>query len=109
MDEQKIDAIDFGLKCAAYFASSGLSPDRSKLEERCSQFKRSEYGSLQVKRIKSITGAKKYGFGIYGIFNEYYFCAIPTLVVNEPAVTVGLGDTFTASSFLRLLELRNKS
>ncbi|RXG34937.1 ADP-dependent glucokinase/phosphofructokinase [Methanohalophilus sp. WG1-DM] len=109
LNEQKIDAIDFGLKCAAYFASSGLLPDRSKLEEWCSQFKRSEYGSLQVKRIKSITGARQYGFGICGIFNEYYFCAIPTLVVNEPAVTVGLGDTFTASSFLRLLELRNRS
>lgn len=107
IDEQsQIEAMNFGVTCAGIFASTGQLPDRDKLDLISSNLKESEFGHAQTERFIDATLAVRFGRGAAGIYDGYQVCIIPTLLSDNPISTVGLGDTVTASMFLRELELR---
>ena len=54
--------------------------------------------------LKAFNG-KTFGQGAYAFREGYVICMLPTLLSGSPITTVGLGDTLTAGTFLRGLEL----
>ncbi|MBP2030927.1 ADP-dependent phosphofructokinase/glucokinase [Methanohalophilus levihalophilus] len=102
-----IESLDFGIKTAAAFASSGKLESREFVEKASASLERSEYGVKEIREITTLIGGVKESAGIRGTYDAYEVCAIPTLIAEKPVVTVGLGDTFSAASFLRFLELNN--
>jgi len=106
--ESQIKAMNFGVTCAGIFASTGQLHDRNKLDLISSNLKESEFGRAQTERFIDATSAVHFGRGAAGIYDGYQVCIMPTLLSDNPISTVGLGDTVTASMFLRELELRQK-
>lgn len=108
LPEEQLEAMGFGVACAGVFASTGQLHDRNKLWSMSSNMKESEIGLGQMQRFIEATAAVQLGRGAAGTYNEYQVCMIPALLTDDPVSTVGLGDTVTASMFLRELELRKK-
>ncbi len=106
--ESQLEAMSFGVTCAGIFASTGHLYDRNKLWSISSVLKESEFGRTQVDRFIEATKAVRFGRGAAGIYDGRQVCILPTLLSDNPVSTVGLGDTVTASMFLRELELRQK-
>jgi ADP-dependent phosphofructokinase/glucokinase len=106
--ESQIKAMNFGVTCAGIFASTGQLHDRNKLDLISSNLKESEFGRVQTERFIDTTSAVRFGRGAAGIYDGYQVCIMPTLLSDNPISTVGLGDTVTASMFLRELELQQK-
>jgi ADP-dependent phosphofructokinase/glucokinase len=106
--ESQIEAMSFGVTCAGVFASTGQLHDRNKLYSMSSTLKESEFGRAQTEKFIGSISAVRFGRGAAGIYDGYQVCIIPTLLSDNPISTVGLGDTVTASMFLRELELRQK-
>jgi len=101
----EIESLQFGVSCAAAFAQSGRLENRDFIQSTASEIDESEFGRQQVIKISKFisSGSDEY---VCGKFKDYYICAIPTLICDEPVSTVGLGDTVSAANFLRRLELR---
>jgi ADP-dependent phosphofructokinase/glucokinase len=108
LPQEQLEAMGFGVACAGVFASTGQLHDRNKLWSMSSDMKESEIGLGQMQRFIEATAAVQLGRGAAGPYNEYQVCMIPALLTDDPVSTVGLGDTVTASMFLRELELRKK-
>lgn len=104
--ESQLEAMSFGVTCAGIFASTGQLHDRNKLWSISSVLKESEFGRTQVERFIEAAKAVRFGRGAAGIYKGDQVCVLPTLLSENPISTVGLGDTVTASMFLRELELR---
>lgn len=102
-----IDSLDFGVRTAGAFASTGKLESRKFVKQVSDSLKRSEYGIQELHEVSALIGGVKESAGIRGTCGAYEVCAIPTLIAENPVVTVGLGDTFSAASFLRFLELNN--
>ncbi|MDK2892666.1 ADP-dependent glucokinase/phosphofructokinase [Methanohalophilus sp.] len=102
-----IDSLDFGIRAAGAFASTGRLESRKFVELVSNSMKRSEYGIGQLHEVSTLVDALKESTGIRGTYYAYAVCAIPTLIAENPVVIVGLGDTFSAASFLRFLELNS--
>lgn len=107
-EDSQIEAMSFGVTCAGIFASTGQLHDRDKLDSLSSNLKESEFGRAQTERFIDATSAVHFGRGAAGIYDGYQVCIMPTLLSDNPISTVGLGDTVTASMFLRELELQQK-
>ncbi|OPY19534.1 MAG: ADP-dependent glucokinase [Methanomethylovorans sp. PtaU1.Bin073] len=107
-EDSQIEAMSFGVTCAGIFASTGQLHDRDKLDSLSSIVKESEFGRAQTERFIDVTSAVLFGRGAAGIYDGYQVCIMPTLLSDNPISTVGLGDTVTASMFLRELELQQK-
>lgn len=100
-----IESLDFGIRAAATFALTGKLDSRTYVEEISSSMKRSVHGQKELDDVwHLIEGVEEYS-GVHGTYKGYTICAIPTLIADDPVATVGLGDTFSAASFLRFLEL----
>lgn len=106
LPEEQLEAMGFGVACAGVFASTGQLHDRDRLRSMSSDLKVSEFGRTQMQRFIAATAAVQLGGGATGTFGGHQVCIIPTLLTDDPVSTVGLGDTVTASMFLRELELR---
>ncbi|WP_321420436.1 ADP-dependent glucokinase/phosphofructokinase [uncultured Methanomethylovorans sp.] len=106
--ESQIEAMSFGVACAGIFASTGQLHDRNTLYSMSSTLKESDFGRAQTEKFINAISAVRFGRGAAGIYDGYQVCIIPTLLSDNPISTVGLGDTVTASMFLRELELRQK-
>lgn len=106
--ESQLEAMSFGVTCAGIFASAGQLHDRNKLGSMSSGLKESEFGRAQTERFIEATAAVRSGRGAAGKYDGRQVCILPTLLSDNPVSTVGLGDTVTASMFLRELELRRK-
>ena len=104
--EAQLEAMSFGVTCAGIFASTGQLQGRDKLEVISSDLRESEFGRAQIQKFLEATGADRYGRGAAGLYDSHQVCILPTLLSDHPISTVGLGDTVTASMFLRELELR---
>jgi ADP-dependent phosphofructokinase/glucokinase len=100
-----IDSLDFGIKSSAAFASTGRLDSRLFVDEASASLGRSEHGLKELWDVSHIIDGVREAAGVRGIYEGYVVCAVPTLIAEHPVVTVGLGDTFTAASFLRFLEL----
>lgn len=103
--EAQLEAMSFGVTCAGIFASTGQLHRRDKLQLLSSGLQESEFGRVQMQRFIGATAAVSSGRGAAGIYEGHKICILPTLLSDDPVSTVGLGDTVTASMFLRELEL----
>ena len=102
-----IDSLDFGIRAAGAFASTGKMDSRLFVEQVSESLERSLYGLKELDDVSRLIGGIRESAGIRGAYEGYAVCAIPTLIDENPVVTVGLGDTFSAASFLRFLELNS--
>jgi len=65
----------------------------------------SKSGRKEVDRFLEAFGGEASGNGAFAFRGGYMLCMLPTLLSKSPVTTVGLGDTLTAGTFLRRLEL----
>jgi ADP-dependent phosphofructokinase/glucokinase len=103
--EKKLEAMAFGVKCAGVYAASGRLKDREFVEEEALKLQESIYGRKQLEVFLKTFDGKTFGQGAYAFRGEYILCIMPTLLSEAPITMVGLGDTLTAGTFLRGLEL----
>jgi len=103
--EKKLEAMGFGLRCAGVYAASGRLEGREFVEKEASKLQESLFGREQLQLFLKAFNGKALGHGAYAIRNGYVLCILPTLLSKSPLTTVGLGDTLTAATFLRELEL----
>ncbi|WP_367344440.1 ADP-dependent glucokinase/phosphofructokinase [Methanomethylovorans sp.] len=104
--EEQLEAMGFGITCAGIFASTGQLHHRDKLQLLSSDLQESVFGNIQMQRLIETTAAVSSGRGAAGMYEGHQICMLPTLLSDDPVSTVGLGDTVTASMFLRELELQ---
>ncbi|HWR25686.1 MAG TPA: ADP-dependent glucokinase/phosphofructokinase, partial [Methanosarcina sp.] len=103
--EKKLEAMAFGVKCAGVYAASGRLKERKFVEEEASKLQESVFGRKQLEVFLKTFDGKTFGQGAYAFRGEYILCIMPTLLSEAPITMVGLGDTLTAGTFLRGLEL----
>lgn len=103
--KKEFEALDFGLSCAAAFAASGKLKGRNFVKKVAASLPRSNFGNVKVQEFLEAFEGKPFQKGAFAHFGDYTLCMLPTLLCKTPVSTVGLGDTFTASFFLRRLEL----
>ena len=101
----EIEAMEFGVKCAAAFAATGKLESRKFVDSEASSLNESIFGKGQVQEVLDHLHGKQYGNGVAGNYGEYMFTILPTILCDNPIATVGLGDTFSSATFLRELEL----
>lgn len=103
--EKKLEAMEFGVSCAGAYAASGRLEGRKFAEEEASKLQESTLGRTQLELFLKAFNGKVFGHGAYAFREGYILCILPTLLSKSPLTTVGLGDTLTAGTFLRELEL----
>jgi ADP-dependent phosphofructokinase/glucokinase len=103
--EKKLEAMEFGVSCAGAYAASGRLEGRKFAEEEASKLQESTLGRMQLEMFLKAFNGKVFGHGAYAFREGYILCTLPTLLSKSPLTTVGLGDTLTAGTFLRELEL----
>jgi len=94
-EEELAKSLEFGTTLAAARASLGdiRGPDDYKVGLKVPFNERSEYVKLRFEEAKSRLRMR-----------EYKVVVIPTRLVQNPVLTVGLGDTISAGAFLTYLE-----
>lgn len=102
---KKLEALEFGVRCAGVYAASGRLEGRKFVEEEASKLQESPFGRKQIEIFLKASNGKTFGQGAYAFSRGYTICILPTLLSRSPVTTVGLGDTLTAGTFLRGLEL----
>ena len=105
MAGEKLEALGFGVRCAGAYAASGRLEGREFVEEEASKLQESLFGREQLELFLKAFHGETFGQGAYAFRGGYVICMIPTLLSRSPITTVGLGDTLTAGTFLRGLEL----
>jgi len=103
--EIEIEALEFGVKCAGTYAATGRLDGRDFVEMEAPELQESEPGRKEVGRFLEAFGGEAFGNGAFAFRGGYMLCMLPTLLSKSPVTTVGLGDTLTAGTFLRRLEL----
>ena len=101
----ELEAMEFGVKCAAAFAATGKLESRKFIEAEASTLYESAFGKGQVQEVLEYICGKQYGSGVVGDYKGYMIAILPTILCENPIATVGLGDTFSSATFLRELEL----
>lgn len=102
---KKLEAIGFGLKCAGAYAASGKLEGRESVEKEALKLQESRFGREQLQLFLKAFDGTPCGRGAFALMEGYMLCILPTLLCKSPITTVGLGDTLTAGTFLRGLEL----
>lgn len=103
--EKGLEAMDFGLRCAGAYAASGRLGGREFIEKEALKLQESGFGREQLQLFLKAFDGKICGRGAFALIEGYMICILPTLLCKYPITTVGLGDTLTAGTFLRGLEL----
>jgi ADP-dependent phosphofructokinase/glucokinase len=103
--EEKLEALKFGVRCAGVYAASGKLEGREFVEKEASTLQESQFGRAQIGAFLKAFNGKTLGQGAYVLKENYIICMLPTMLSRSPVTTVGLGDTLTAGTFLRGLEL----
>ncbi len=102
---EKLEALEFGVRCAGVYAASGRLEGRKFVAEEASKLQESTFGRKQISSFLKAFDGKTFWQGAYAFRDGYVICMLPTLLSRSPITTVGLGDTLTAGIFLRGLEL----
>lgn len=102
---KKLEAMGFGLKCAGAYAASGRLEGREFIEKEALKLQESRFGREQLQLFLKAFSGTSCGKGAFALMEGYMLCILPTLLCKSPITTVGLGDTLTAGTFLRGLEL----
>lgn len=103
--EKNLEAMDFGLRCAGAYAASGRLGGREFIEKESLKLQESGFGREQLQLFLKAFNGETCGRGAFALIGGYMLCILPTLLCRYPITTVGLGDTLTAGTFLRGLEL----
>jgi len=102
---EKLEALEFGVRCAGVYAALGRLEGRKFVEEEASKLQESPFGRKQIEAFLKAFNGKTLEQGAYTLRENYIICMLPTMLSRSPVTTVGLGDTLTAGTFLRGLEL----
>jgi len=102
---EKLEALEFGVRCAGVYAASGRLDERKFVEEEALKLQESQFGREQIAAFVKAFNGNILGQGAYILKGNYIICMLPTMLSRSPVTTVGLGDTLTAGTFLRGLEL----
>lgn len=102
---EKLEALRFGVKCAGAYAASGRLEGREFVEKEAAKLQESPFGKKRIEAFVKAFNGKTFGQGAYILRENYIICMLPTMLSRSPITTVGLGDTLTAGTFLRGLEL----
>jgi ADP-dependent phosphofructokinase/glucokinase len=102
---KKLEAMGFGLRCAGAYAASGRLEGREFMEKEALKLQESLFGREQLQLFLKAFDGTVCGKGAFSLMDGYIICILPTLLCKSPITTVGLGDTLTAGTFLRGLEL----
>lgn len=102
---EKLEALEFGVRCAGVYAASGRLEGREFVEEEASKLQESPFGREQIAAFVKAFNGNILEQGAYTLKGNYIICMLPTMLSRSPVTTVGLGDTLTAGTFLRGLEL----
>lgn len=102
---EKLEALEFGVKCAGAYAASGRLEGREFVEKEAAKLQESPFGKKRIEAFVKAFNGKTFGQGAYILRENYIICMLPTMLSTSPITTVGLGDTLTAGTFLRGLEL----
>lgn len=102
---EKLETLIFGVRCAGAYAASGRLEGRKFVEKEASKLQESLFGRKQIDAFLKAFNGKTVGQGAYTLRENYIICMLPTILSRSPVTTVGLGDTLTAGTFLRGLEL----
>jgi ADP-dependent phosphofructokinase/glucokinase len=105
----EIEALTFGTKTAASFAATGKHGNRHYIQQTTKNMPKSHTGTTQTKKIQQKHNSTTHKEGIYIETKNHYICTVPATHCEKPLTTVGLGDTFTAATFLRELELTKQT
>lgn len=105
--EKTIEAMNFGVSCAAAFACTGKLADRQTMLAIASNIRESEYGKAESSRLAKHIDHECKCSTVCGIHMSYLVAIVPTRICDDPVSTVGLGDTISAAIFLRELELNS--
>jgi ADP-dependent phosphofructokinase/glucokinase len=93
---EELSALQSGADAAAALAATGSLTGEAPREVNPAGLKaRDEFCD---------NGARKAGRGAFIDSGEEIICLMPSLLANEPRITVGLGDTATAAIFLQELK-----
>ncbi len=97
--EEEIAAIEQGVGMAATLAATGsIFGERPSLNVNPA-------GAFAVNDF-CMKGAKPSGSGAYQCLGDEFLCLVPSLNVENPKTTVGLGDSMTAATFFYELASR---
>ncbi len=97
--EEEISAIEQGVGMAATLAATGsIFGERPTLNVNPA-------GASAVNDFCRV-GARRSGSGAYICQNDEFLCLVPALSVDNPKMTVGLGDSMTATTFFYELASR---
>lgn len=102
---EKLEALRFGVKCAGAYAASGRLEGREFVEKEAAKLQESPFGKKRIEAFVKAFNGKTFGQGAYILRENYIICMLPTMLSTSPITMVGLGDTLTAGTFLRGLEL----
>lgn len=102
---EKLEALRFGVKCAGAYAASGRLEGQEFVEKEAAKLQESPFGKKRIEAFVKAFDGKTFGQGAYILRENYIICMLPTMLSRSPITTVGLGDTLTAGTFLRGLEL----
>ncbi|AKB83093.1 ADP-dependent glucokinase [Methanosarcina barkeri 3] len=102
---EKLEALAFGVKCAGAYAASGRLEGWEFVEKEAAKLQESPFGKKRIEAFVKAFNGKTFGQGAYILRENYIICMLPTMLSRSPITTVGLGDTLTAGTFLRGLEL----
>ena len=99
-------ALEFGIKAAASYAETGRHLKRDRIEQVPQGFSLSRDGRVEVSKLPDLYGGCELAGGsCFAEIGDYCVVGVPVARCETPVTTVGLGDTFTAATFLRELEL----
>lgn len=101
----EVEALDFGARTAAARAATGRCGDRRYIWETTRNMPRSRVGVEQIEELQQQYPVVDCGCGVCLEKGKHCICVVPATRCEKPLTTVGLGDTFTAATFLRELEL----
>ncbi len=102
--EREVEALRFGVNAAGTMAERGRLGSELYINQEAKRLETSILGAAELKRlgrtIKEYTPLKG---GAYGKLGELTVCIAPSLDAGVPVRIVGLGDTFTAAAFYKLV------
>jgi ADP-dependent phosphofructokinase/glucokinase len=102
----ELEALDFGAKTAAAYAATGIQGNREYVRQATRNMPLSEPGLVQLEELKEKWDVESAGSSAAFMEQDScYVCVVVSPHCEKPITTVGLGDTFTAATFLRELEL----
>src|SRR5690606_20440918 len=76
---KKLEALEFGVRCAGAYAATGRLEGREFVEEEASKLQESIFGREQIDAFLKAFNGKTLRQGAYALWEDYLICILPTL------------------------------